>query len=225
MCSHLQDSILCCTCTTQTLGWHHLRHIPHKVSLFNDAWSSMHEVSICLQRQLPAPKSSVMLCFSHQWKGSVPCYSWRMCNMYNCQASLSHAFHLQIRGLKIQRRPCVRRALLCCRSSLCTSEHTEIFQLLWTNIGQHVRPFHQCFLNEFPYNLNFLQLFLHQTYNSHPSRWCFRSFLGGKKKQKPYANSLLFRLPQTSLTRYDVLKVAPQSNKSHCLHSLKRGAH
>lgn len=134
--------------------------------------------------------------------------------MYNCQASLSQAFHLQIRGLKIQRRPCVLRALLCCRSSLCTSEQTEIFQLLSTNIGQHVRPFHQCFLNEFPYNLNFLHLFIHQTYNSHPSRWCFRSFLGGKKKQKPYANPLLFRLPHTSLTLYVFSRSLPKVTKA-----------
>lgn len=36
---------------------------------------------------------------------------------------------------------------------------------------------------------------------------------------KDCANPLLFQLPNILLAVYDVLKVAPQSNKSHCLHS------
>lgn len=37
-------------------------------------------------------------------------------------------------------------------------------------------------------------------------------------------NPRLFELPHILLGFYDVLKVAPESNKSHCLHSLRMGA-
>ena len=35
--------------------------------------------------------------------------------------------------------------------------------------------------------------------------------------------NLLFQLPHTVLGFYDVSKVIPQSNKSHCFHSLRMG--
>lgn len=41
---------------------------------------------------------------------------------------------------------------------------------------------------------------------------------------KSSANSLPFQLSHAFLDFYDVLKVTPQSNKSHCLHSLRMGA-